>query len=70
MKILAHAAAAMFAGLGILHLAMVLDLFSRKIVGWAISDRMKKDLAKEALQRALTMRRPEPDLIHHSECGS
>jgi putative transposase len=55
---------------GWLYLAIVLDLFSRKIVGWAMSDRMKKSLAMEALQRALTMREPEPGLIHHSDRGS
>jgi putative transposase len=35
-----------------LYLAIVLDLFSRRIVGWAVSDRLKKDLALSALQRA------------------
>ena len=55
---------------GWLYLAIVLDLFSRKIVGWAMSDRMKKGLAVEALQRALTVRGPQPGLIHHSDRGS
>ena len=55
---------------GWLYLAIVLDLFSRKIVGWAISDRMKKGLAMEALRRALVLRKPLPGLIHHSDRGS
>jgi putative transposase len=55
---------------GWLYLAIVLDLFSRKIVGWAISDRMKRGLAMEALRRALVLRKPVPGLIHHSDRGS
>ena len=55
---------------GWLYLAIVLDLFSRRIVGWAMSDRMKRGLAMEALQRALTLRGPKPGLIHHSDRGS
>lgn len=55
---------------GWLYLAIVLDLFSRRIVGWAVSDRLKKDLALTALRRAITIRRPEPGLIHHSDRGS
>jgi putative transposase len=55
---------------GWLYLAIVLDLFSRRIVGWAMSDRMKRGLAMEALLRAITLRRPRPGLIHHSDRGS
>lgn len=55
---------------GWLYLAVVVDLFSRRIVGWATSDRMKKDLALTALKRALAMRQPPPGLIHHSDRGS
>jgi putative transposase len=55
---------------GWLYLAIVLDLFSRRIVGWAMSDRMKKGLAIEALQRAVAQRRPRPGLVHHSDRGS
>ena len=55
---------------GWLYLAIVLDLFSRKIVGWAISDRMKRGLAMEALRRAIVLRKPLPGLIHHSDRGS
>jgi transposase InsO family protein len=55
---------------GWLYLAVVVDLFSRRIVGWAVSDRMKKDLAMTALKRALVMRRPPEGIIHHSDRGS
>ena len=55
---------------GWLYLAIVLDLFSRRIVGWATSDRLKKNLALHALRRALALRHPPPGLIHHSDRGS
>lgn len=55
---------------GWLYLAVVIDLFSRRVVGWAVNDRMKKDLAITALRRAIAVRRPEPGLIHHSDRGS
>ena len=55
---------------GWLYLAIVLDLFSRRIVGWAVSDRLKKDLALTALRRAISVRGPKPGLIHHSDRGS
>lgn len=55
---------------GWLYLAVVLDLYSRRIIGWAVNDRLKKDLAVTALQRAITTRQPSPDLIHHSDRGS
>ena len=55
---------------GWLYLAIVLDLFSRRIVGWATSDRLKRDLAVEALRRALVARNPAPGLVHHSDRGS
>ncbi|SFC45217.1 Transposase InsO and inactivated derivatives [Pseudooceanicola nitratireducens] len=55
---------------GWLHLAIVLDLFSRRVVGWATSDRLKRDLAVEALRHALAARNPEPGLVHHSDRGS
>jgi putative transposase len=55
---------------GWLYLAIVLDLFSRRIVGWQLSDRMKRGLAMNALQRAINLRRPPPGLIHHSDRGS
>ena len=55
---------------GWLYLAIVLDLYSRRIVGWATSDRLKKELALTALERAIVMREPPPGLIHHSDRGS
>jgi putative transposase len=55
---------------GWLYLAIVVDLFSRRIVGWQLSDRMKRGLAMSALQRAINLRRPPPGLIHHSDRGS
>jgi putative transposase len=55
---------------GWLYLAIVLDLYSRRIIGWAVSDRLKKDLAITALKRAIAIRRPPPGVIHHSDRGS
>jgi putative transposase len=55
---------------GWLYLAAILDLFSRKIVGWAMSDRMTTDLTLAALKMAIRQRQPGPDLIHHSDQGS
>jgi putative transposase len=55
---------------GWLYLAVVLDLFSRRVVGWATSDRLKRALAIEALQRAIATRNPSPGLVHHSDRGS
>jgi putative transposase len=55
---------------GWLYLAIVLDLFSRRIVGWSVSDRMKRGLAMDALQHAIDLRKPLPGLIHHSDRGS
>ncbi len=55
---------------GWLYLASVLDLYSRRIVGRAVSDRLKKDLVPNALRRAIVMRQPLPGLIHHSDRGS
>ncbi len=53
-----------------LYLAIVLDLYSRRIVGWGTSDRLKKGLALKALEQAILMRRPPAGLIHHSDRGS
>ena len=52
---------------GWLYLAVVLDLFARRVVGWAVSDRLHKELALEALGKALAIRRPGKGLIHHSD---
>jgi putative transposase len=53
-----------------LYLAIVLDFYSRRIVGWTTSDRLKRDLVLRALRQAIAMRRPSPGLIHHSDRGS
>jgi putative transposase len=55
---------------GWLYLAAILDLYSRRIVGWAMSDRMTSDLTQDALKMAIRQRRPGPGLIHHSDQGS
>ena len=52
------------------YLAIVIDLFACRIVGWATGDRLHRDLALAALRKALTMRRPAAGLIHHSDRGS
>ena len=54
---------------GVLYLAVVLDVFSRKVVGWAFGERMTADLVLAALNMALLTRKPE-SVIHHSDQGS
>lgn len=55
---------------GTLYLAIVLDLFSRKIVGWAMSERLKDDLVKDAFKAACLRAAPGKELIFHSDRGS
>ena len=55
---------------GWLYLAVVMDLFSRRIVGWAMDKRMKTDLALNALAMAYWHRKPPKGLLHHSDRGS
>lgn len=55
---------------GWLYVATVMDLFSRRIVGLSMSDRMKDDLVISALQQALIHRQPHAGLVHHSDRGS
>ncbi|QBS09004.1 IS3 family transposase [Legionella israelensis] len=55
---------------GWLYLTVVIDLFSRKVVGWSMSSRMKADLVCDALKMALWQRKPKPGLIVHSDRGS
>lgn len=55
---------------GWLYLAVVLDLFSRKIVGWAMEATLAGCLVEKAFQMATGNRRPEPGLLHHSDRGS
>lgn len=54
---------------GWLYLAVVLDLYSRGVVGWAMQARADRTLATDALTMALLHRRPEPGLIHHTDQG-
>jgi putative transposase len=55
---------------GWLYLAIVLDLFSRKVIGWAFSDRLTDDLTLAALRMAKQQRSTRQGLIHHSDQGS
>jgi hypothetical protein len=55
---------------GWLYLAVILDLFSRRVVGFALGDRITRELVLEALRRALAKRPGVRDLIHHSDRGS
>lgn len=55
---------------GWLYLAVVMDLFSRRIVGWQMSKRMTRQLVIGALEMAIEARRPEAGLLHHSDRGS
>ncbi len=55
---------------GWIYLTTILDLFSRRIVGWKISDRIDAQLAVDALQMAITIRQPKSDLIVHTDRGS
>jgi putative transposase len=55
---------------GWLYLAVILDLFSRRVVGWATSRNVDRYLALAALDMALTKRRPPTGLVHHSDRGS
>lgn len=55
---------------GWLYLAVVIDLFSRKIVGWSMGSRMKAQLVCDALNMAVWQRKPRPGLIVHSDRGS
>ena len=55
---------------GWLYLATILDLYSRRIVGWSMAERMTDQLTLDALRMALRRRRPGPGLIHHSDQGS
>ena len=55
---------------GWLYLAAILDLCTRRIVGWAMSERMTSDLTIAALKMALLQRQPDAGLIHHSDQGS
>jgi putative transposase len=55
---------------GWLYLAVMLDLFSRRVVGWSVSERLERGLALDALKMALEARRPSQGMLHHSDRGS
>lgn len=52
---------------GWLYLAVILDLHSRRVIGWAVSNRMKRDLAIRALNMAIALRKPPKGCIHHTD---
>ena len=55
---------------GWLYLAVVIGLYSRRVIGWSVSNRMKRDLAIRALDMAVALRQPPKDCVHHSDRGS
>jgi putative transposase len=55
---------------GFVYLAVILDAWSRRVVGWAISRRIDADLALAALEAAIASRRPPPGCVHHSDRGA
>jgi putative transposase len=55
---------------GWLYLAVVIDLYSRAVVGWSMSERMTRSLVMDAFKLAVKRRNPAPGLIHHSDRGS
>jgi putative transposase len=56
-------------GAGRLYLAVVLDVFSRRVVGWAMAEHLRTELVIDALDMAIWNRRPPPGLVHHSDQG-
>lgn len=54
---------------GWLYLAVILDLFSRRVIGWSMRHTMKAELALDAFQMAVDQRRPSPGVIHHTDRG-
>lgn len=55
---------------GWMYLAVLIDVFSRRVVGWAMRPYLSRELCLEALRRAIQLRRPAPGLIHHTDRGS
>lgn len=55
---------------GVLYLAGIMDLYSRRIVGWSMDDTMTTQLVEDAFTMAVTSRAPSKDLLHHSDRGS
>jgi putative transposase len=56
--------------MGFLYLAVVLDAYSRRVVGWAMAEHLRTELVVEAVEMALWRRRPSAGVIHHSDQGS
>lgn len=59
-----------FTSEGWLYLAVVIDLYSRRVIGWCMDKRMKTSLVTRALMMAVNLRKPPAGLIHHSDRGS
>ena len=55
---------------GWLYLAVLVDLYSRRVIGWAMSAKPDQHVALQALRMAVAQRRPQPGLIHHSDQGA
>lgn len=55
---------------GWLYLAVILDIYSRMIVGWSMASHLRTELIQDALNMALARRMPQPGLLHHSDRGS
>jgi transposase InsO family protein len=55
---------------GWMYLAAVMDLYSRRIIGWVMSEHIDSDLVISALQMAISQRKPQTGLLHHSDRGS
>ena len=55
---------------GFLYLAFVLDVYSRKVVGWSMAYHLRTELVVGALEMALWRRKPAAGLVHHSDCGT
>ena len=56
-------------GAGFLHLAAIVDAWSRRVVGWSMADHLRSELVIAALDAALDARQPRPGLVHHSDRG-
>jgi putative transposase len=54
---------------GWLYLAVVLDCFSRRVVGWSMADHLRTELVLDALDMAISQRQPAPGLVHHADHG-
>jgi transposase InsO family protein len=52
-----------------IYLAVILDVYSRRVIGWNMSRQLDSEFAQEALESALRQRRPAPGLVHHSDRG-